>query len=297
MIDIQAKVREYISDNRTEDAIQELLAWSETHSNSSLRNDIILLKSRFTRVKQQERIGVISYTDALREQSILANSLLDITQRLELPTNGVTFPENKVERGKKVILFLASAPLDQAKLQLEKEFARIFSSLQLGIVEYKLVAEWAITADSMQQAILKHKPNFIHFSGHGETGNELEGGIILINSESKAQLVSGKALENMFRIFSRKVDIEIVLLNSCYSEDQAHGINKHVPYVIGMNDQVGDDSAIEFSTGFYRGLADEEDVEFAFDLAVNMIQLQGLDDDAVPVLLRGSTKASAPQSE
>lgn len=285
MSNIQSNVREYISQNKLELALNELINWSTVNKDFELQNNLIVLKSRYERVKQQERLGVLNYTEALREQSFMASSILDMVQRLEQSPEKTTLPEEDVDRQRKTILFLASTPTDEAKLQLDKEFVRISSSLQEGIIEYRLVAEWAITPNALQKAILKHKPNFIHFSGHGEGGDGLSGGIILNDSEAKAKLVSGKALENMFRIFSRKIKIEIILLNSCYSEDQATGISKHIPYVIGMNDSIDDDSAIEFSTGFYRGLAEEEDIEFAFDLAVNMIQLEGLEDDNVPVLL------------
>jgi hypothetical protein len=285
MANIHSVVREFVSQNKLEDSLNELINWSVVNKELELQNNLIILKSRLERVKQQERIGILNYTEALREQSFVASSILDIVQRIEQAPKTKILEKEELNNERKTILFLASSPSNQAKLQLDKEFVRISSSLQEGIIEYRLVAEWAITPNALQQAILKHKPNFIHFSGHGEAGDELSGGILLNDTESNAKLVSGMALENMFRIFARKIKIEIVLLNSCYSEDQATGISRHIPYVIGMNNSVDDDSAIEFSTGFYRGLAEEEDIEFAFDLAVNMIQLEGLKDDDVPVLL------------
>ena len=286
MSDIQNQIRALISKNRLEQALQELMDWSTTHKDSELQNGLATLQLRFERVKQQERLGILSYTDALKEQSFIAHSILDMVQRLEQKPERAILPGTAAGNKRKTILFLASNPSDEAKLQLEKEFLRISSSLQEGVIEYKLVVEWAVTPNKLQKAILKHKPNLIHFSGHGEGGDEHTGGIILNDLEGKGKLVPGKALENMFRIFSEKMKIEIVLLNSCYSEDQAKGISKYIPFVIGMNDEVDDDAAIEFSTGFYRGLAEEEDVNFAFDLAVNMIQLEGLEDDHVPILLK-----------
>lgn len=286
MSTVNSKIRELISENKLEKALNELLNWSTGNNDSDLRDNIILLKSRYERVKQQERLGIVNYTEALREQSFIGSTLLDLIQRIKHGSEEKIRNEETSNLERKTILFLASAPTDEAKLQLEKEFVKISTSLQEGIIEYRLVAEWAITPNALQHAILKHKPNFIHFSGHGEGGDQLTGGIILNDTKSKAKMVTGMALENMFRIFSRKFKIEIVLLNSCYSKDQATGISKHIPYVIGMNEAIEDDSAIEFSTGFYRGLADEEDIEFAFDLAVNMIQLEGLGGDNVPQLLR-----------
>lgn len=286
MSDIQSKVRDFITQNKLELALNELINWSVVNKDFELQNNIIVLKSRYERVKQQERLGILNYTDALREQAFMASSILDIVQRLEQFPEKQILPEDGNVTKRKTILFLASTPSSEAKLQLEKEFVRISSSLQEGTIEYRLVAEWAVTPNELQKAILKHKPNFIHFSGHGKEGDGETGGIILNDAESNAKLVSGKALENMFNIFSRKIKIDIVLLNSCYTEEQSTGISKYIPYVIGMSDSIEDDSAIEFSTGFYRGLAEDEDIQFAFDLAVNMIQLEGLADDDVPVLLK-----------
>lgn len=285
MADIQSEVRNHITQNKLDLALKELMNWSTANKDLGLQNDLIVLKSRYERVKQQENLGILNYTEALREQAFMASSILDIAQRLEYQATGSP-PNEETIADRKTILFLTSSPTDEAKLQLEKEFVRISSSLQEGIIEYRLVAEWAISPQELQHALLKHKPNFVHFSGHGEGGDEFTGGIILNDSDAKAKLVSGRALKNMFRILSKKIPIEIVLLNSCYSEDQATGICEHIPFVIGMNDSIDDDAAIEFSTGFYRGLAEEEDVEFAFELAVNMIELEGLEDDNVPVLLK-----------
>lgn len=194
---------------------------------------------------------------------------------------------SKLDKGRKVILFLASNPTETAKLQLEKEFVRVSSSLQEHENDYKLVAEWAITPNALQKAILHHKPSIIHFSGHGEKStNYKEGGIILQTPYGKSKKVNGNALANLFRIMTKRSKIEVVLLNACYSEEQANSIKQYVPFVIGMTDTIGDSSAIEFSTGFYRGLATENDVEFAFELAKNMIELEGLPDDKIPILTK-----------
>ncbi len=288
MSEIQSTIRNLVAQNKLESALDELIKWSVAHQDSELQNNIIVLKSRYERVKQQERIGVLNYTDALKEQAFTASSIMDIIQKLDDQSSEESGNKDIApDPSRKTILFLASSPKNLAKLQLDKEFVRISSSLQEGITEYKLVAEWAITPNALQHAILKHKPHLIHFSGHGTEDSPFGNGIILNDAEGNPKLVSGVALENLFRIFSRKLNIEIILLNSCYSEEQAKGISKHIPYVIGMNNKIDDDSAIEFSTGFYRGLAEEEeDIEFAFDLAVNMIQLEGALGEGTPVLLK-----------
>lgn len=273
------QIQNLVAEAKIREAIDLALNYAVSSNDTELQNSFILLKSRFARVKQQENMGIITYTDALREQVIISHSLLELINKLNIAINAFKI-NNEVENKRETILFLGSNPTGTGKLQLEKEFVRISSSLQGGNIEYRLVAEWAITPNDLQKAMLAHKPKFVHFSGHGTRG--VKEGIILQDSNAKAQVVSGKALANMFSIFAKKFTIEVVLLNSCYSQEQASAISEYVKFVIGMNDTINDNAAIEFSTGFYRGLRTEKDIEFAFDLAKNMIMLEGLLDENIP---------------
>jgi AAA-like domain len=77
-----------------------------------------------------------------------------------------------------------------------------------------------------------------------------------------------------------------VLLNACYSEVQARAIAQHIPYVIGMNQAIGDTAAREFAVGFYDALGAGRDIEFAYRFACNSIQMADIPEDLTPVLLK-----------
>lgn len=79
--------------------------------------------------------------------------------------------------------------------------------------------------------------------------------------------------------------MQCVLLNACFSLTQAKAINQHIKYVIGMRDEIGDKAAIEFAVGFYDALGAGRPVEKAFAFGCNAIQLYGLPDHLIPVLL------------
>ncbi len=70
------EIRLLVGDNKIGQAIDELLQYAVLEDDSDLQNNLILLKSRFTQVKQRESMNVISLTDALREQAQIAQSLL-----------------------------------------------------------------------------------------------------------------------------------------------------------------------------------------------------------------------------
>lgn len=283
---IQEKVRELVAQNKIEEAINIVLNWATVNNKIDLQQSIVLIKGRYISIKKQENLGLIAYSDALRDQSSIAYALLETITRLEAEEAVTPRTVDNDLNKRDVILFLASNPTDTAKLQLEKEFVRVSTSLQKSTFDYKLVAEFATTPIILQQAILAHRPRIIHFSGHGENGDLRTGGIYLQDAHSNGQLVSGTALANMFKIFASRLKIDVVLLNACYSEEQARAISQYIPYVIGMNEAIDDNAAIEFSTGFYQSIATESDIVFAYELAVNMIQLQGLEDDKIPVLFK-----------
>ena len=76
------------------------------------------------------------------------------------------------------------------------------------------------------------------------------------------------------------------MLNGCHSADEAEAIAQHIRYVIGMNNEIQDQAAIEFAVGFYDALGAGESVEFAFKLGKNAIRLAGLTGHDIPELKR-----------
>lgn len=283
----------------------EFLAWARENNDQDMTDALILIQNRYHQVRRQENLGIIQFSDALQQQAIISNSILDFLNKVEAPAPIAVLPNNGKPEApqQKVILFLASNPLPEAKLQLEKEYVRIAATLQEKVDKYRLVAEWAVTPQKLLAALLKYRPNFVHFSGHGlseaEAGKrgtrpsglpaEAEediGGIFLEDPQGKPKFVNGQALTRLFETVSKKIELEVVLLNACHSEEQARTIAQFVPYVIGMSDAVYDNTAIEFSSGFYQTMASENDIDFAFDIARTMIQMEGLPDDKVPVIYK-----------
>ncbi|NEQ48402.1 MAG: hypothetical protein F6K00_34675 [Leptolyngbya sp. SIOISBB] len=60
--------------------------------------------------------------------------------------------------------------------------------------------------------------------------------------DGSAQPVDPEALAGLFEIAAEHV--HAVVLNACYSVDQAETITQHIPYVVGINDAIGDKIAI-----------------------------------------------------
>jgi hypothetical protein len=76
-----------------------------------------------------------------------------------------------------------------------------------------------------------------------------------------------------------------VVLNACYSDEQAAAIADVVDCVVGMSDQITDEASRQFSTAFYGGLGHGRTVQTAFELGCNRIELFNLPEAQKPVLV------------
>jgi hypothetical protein len=196
-------------------------------------------------------------------------------------------------RKKKTILFLAANPKDSTPLDLKREVQEIDAGLQRSQKHSKFVLkqEWAVTPSDVQRAMLDYKPHIVHFSGHG-TGT---GGLVLENATGNAQFVRSAALAGLFELFADTV--ECVVLNACYSDIQAAAIAHYIPYVVGMNQAVGDSAARTFAVGFYDAIGAGESFEFAYKLGRNRIALEGILENLTPVITRKSDVEDLPLAD
>lgn len=166
------------------------------------------------------------------------------------------------------ILILASNPRKDLNLDREiRDLKRAIESSR-NQQEFEVVDELAVRVGDLQELLFKHQPQIVHFCGHG--GGEQ--GLVFASDAGREHLVRTEALSNLFRLFSSSV--ECVLLNACYSEEQAGAIVDHINYVIGMNQEIRDDAAIAFSKGFYRALGYACSIEQSYEFGCNAIQLE-----------------------
>lgn len=189
--------------------------------------------------------------------------------------------QGDAERAIWKILFLAANPLNTDRLRLDEESRSIDQALRQ--TEYRdkfdIVQHWAVRVTDIQELLLRHKPDIVHFSGHGNASSE----IILEDEKGSSHPVPVDALSNLFCVL--KDNIRCVVLNACYSEKQAQAIAQHIDYVVGMSKGIGDSSAISFATAFYRAIGYGKDIEAAFQLGCVQINLENLGEQVVPKLI------------
>lgn len=179
------------------------------------------------------------------------------------------------------ILFASANPKNTSPIRVDEEVREIEDSLRQSMNrnKFEFRQTHATRISDFRRVVLDFSPHIIHFSGHGD-----EEGILLEDEIGNYQIITSSSLENFFKLF--KDQIKCVVLNSCYSKNQAQAIVNHIPYVIGMNDAILDDAAIKFSTAFYDALGAGRDIEFAFNLGINNIELEGVRGNNIPELLK-----------
>jgi len=178
-------------------------------------------------------------------------------------------------------LFLAANPPDTERLSLDKEIREITSKIRAS--EYRelveLISIWAVQPDDLLQSLNTYKPQIVHFSGHGSSSGE----IILVDQKGDAKPVPASALKTLFTTL--KDNIQVVILNACYSKTQAEAIAQTIDCTIGMKEEIGDEAAITFISSFYRAIGFGRSVLAAFEQGKVALMLEGIPEEHVPVLL------------
>ncbi len=183
------------------------------------------------------------------------------------------------------ILFLSANPDFTTRLSVEEEYNKIdekIRSSQFG-EQFNLVQRHAVSILKVQELLLRFKPNIVHFSGHGSN----KGKLIFENSVGYQEEADPRALSKLFEIInkddamSEEEKIRLVILNACYSEKQARAIANYVDCVIGISDEIKDESATSFAESFYQALGFGKSLESAFKLGRNQLGLGGDPDERI----------------
>jgi CHAT domain len=179
------------------------------------------------------------------------------------------------------ILFLGANPQGTTPLRLDEEVREIDQALNGAPfrASFDLRSHWAVRVRDLQACLLRHRPQIVHFSGHGSQTHA----IYLEDDAGQSREVPGLTLAKLLAIF--KESVRCVVLNACYSQEQAQAIAQSIDCVVGMSAAIGDQAAISFATAFYQALAAGADVRTAFDLGCVQIDLNQLGEEKTPKLI------------
>ena len=140
-----------------------------------------------------------------------------------------------VSASKLGILFLAANPTDTTKLRLDEELREVREELTLSNMQkrFDLQHRGAVRPKDMVRALLSLQPAYIHFSGHGAKN----GAICMENQDGRVLEVTPEALGALFEAAVRN---SLLSMPTIRRSRRTTIVGASVPYVIGMNTEIGD---------------------------------------------------------
>jgi len=187
------------------------------------------------------------------------------------PRPASTASQSKVQ----TILFLAANPSKKAELNLRIEHSIISEELE-DMEGFDFESKFSVSIKEMNMEVVSTEPSILHFSGHGLSGNESDEviidemgvtmnndtGLVFHNDEKNGtDILSPIKCGRIFDSLKNMVpSLKIVVLNACYSEQQAIAISKNDIYTIGTSNTIQNKVATAFSQGFYWRYAKTADI-------------------------------------
>jgi hypothetical protein len=161
------------------------------------------------------------------------------------------------------ILFLSSNPWTTSRILVDEEAREIFEKLHEGPHRnrFELFKHAATRPIDLQRLLLMYEPHIVHFSGHGSKQKKL----ILGGTPGRGKTVDPQGLAEVFALYNRH--LRLVLLNACFTKEQARSITEVIDYSVGTGKGIGDKGGVAFAGAFYRALGFGRSIREAFDSA------------------------------
>lgn len=190
----------------------------------------------------------------------------------------------------KKILFIKINPIGTINLRLDEEEKALRQVLDLSIHRdlFSLESRGAVTTDDLHQYLELIKPTILHISGHG---NE-EGVLFFHDSEGHKKEVSIIKFCDFLKNFDDH--IETIFLNACFSLSGIDDINDPSFHLIGMKDEVPNDTALSFARAFYTSHCNGKSVKDSFETAKGVVGMDGFDDELIPKHLESTQLEKKP---
>lgn len=254
------KIKLKIQNGEIEEAIHQLIIDLE---NTEYEKDLILMSSRNTINKRNNRAGIIPYIEYSRTGNKIIVDLLSLIDEVQLKSKEKpNLP--RVETSKKSVLFCESNPLIDKNLLSNIEFREIEEIILNRNNRLQLKVKFGLSLIRFIQLINEFKPNIVHFTGFSN-----EEGIYFHNKADESEFIKSESFENYFEIVANQIDC--IFFNTFISEKLAKRISTQKVFVIGFNGVIESLGAIEFATGFYTALGYGNGYKTAFDVGYQTI--------------------------
>ncbi|MCD2258822.1 CHAT domain-containing protein [Psychroserpens luteolus] len=179
------------------------------------------------------------------------------------------------------ILFIKVNPIGTKNLRLGKEENEIRNALQVstGRDDFEFHTRDAVTIEDLHRDLEQIKPNILHVSGHGSK----EGVLFFNDNEGYKKEVD--VIKFCDYLANYKAHVTCVFLNACFSLNGIDTLEKQHAHIIGMRDEIPNDTAVKFAKAFYTSHFNGKSVKESFNTAKSIVSMDDYDEDLIPKLL------------
>ncbi len=190
----------------------------------------------------------------------------------------------------KTILFIKINPIGTVNLRLDEEEKALREVLDLSIhrEDFSFESRGAVTTNDLHQYLEQIKPYILHISGHGSE----EGVLFFHDSEGHKKEVSIAQFCDFLKNFDSHIDS--VFLNACFSLSGIDSIKNPSFHIIGMKDEIPNDTALGFARAFYTSHCNGKPVKESFETAKDVVSLEGFNDELIPRYIESTEKPVTP---
>lgn len=180
------------------------------------------------------------------------------------------------------LVSIVTANSEAEPLRLAEEVRDIGEALGYG-TNFNIVHEPEIAASDLIDHLLRHRPDIVHFAGHGADAGD---NVLSVRKPGggRSVLTSGN-LRKLFENIPHQP--KLVVLNACYSDEVGKALAEVVPVVIGMGGAIPDSVARRFTRRFYEAIGHSCSVHQAVELTKCEFAASDLADDLIRVQARG----------
>lgn len=181
------------------------------------------------------------------------------------------------------VLYLVANPEPKAPLRIDAEIRKVQEAIRGSVYRDNISIEYRPAADlhTLIDGLNDHRPQIVHFSGHGEPG------ALAMDTGS----VSGNATSRMsFDLLDKALSAtdkppQVIVLNSCNSATAKKALLPSNRIVIGMRAPVSDVAAAAFARRFYAAIASGQSVKAAFEQGKVAVEAVSLNESDTPELI------------
>ena len=161
------------------------------------------------------------------------------------------------------ILFLSANPWTTSRILVDEEAREVFEKLQEGPYRerFELYKHSAIRPTDLQRLLMMYEPHIVHFSVHGSKRKR----IILGGAPGRGKQINCQGLVELLGLYRNH--LRLVVLNACYTKEQARALSEVIDYSIGAGRGIGDKGGVVFAGAFYRALGFGRNITEAFKSA------------------------------